>query len=912
MAHLLRYILLIIISMLPLHGIWYDICIDPGHCGEADPGAPGVNGSAEPDESDFNLDIAQKCYEDLVYNYGWSVLLTRDDEYHFPKFGPYRKALIANGKATNDNGEWTVFPVSRAVSIHCNSSTDPTAHGTETYYWNNNPRSHDFAYNIHFCVWNYLQMFPYANNRGVKQKNFWFLKDCDMPACLVEVAFVSHYVSPDHGQWYQLRYNQGGFKDYAAYGIDDGILGTWEIRESPSYFRPEFLPWMPLRGSVNILWHPIETQGVTYSIYRRVHPSPDYVLIASGISDTTYTDNNVSGDKTYSYYALAENGSQTSPPSNILTIRTPNFTSDYTRATGINNGTKITFDNNGISHLTYTSDTAFWYARSSDYGNIWSISQLVEWGYSPCIMLDSQENPHIIGFGCAGFPDTASGEDTSYVIFYSQYLDSIWKSPYLYETSDSILSVSFAIDPLDTGWVLFNTLDDAGNNRLKIGQFYTQEMPESLENVITLDTYTGTGIGAIGVKTSDRSLHIVYEKGGGDIMYLNRDEYGNWSTPFRITVGHNPSISIAGDLIHFVWERWYPRFPPTRIQTCYTDGKYWSRIQDIASHIAAKGCYPYMENGSIVTWQATSFKQWDVYSSRRTESGAWTIPENISQTPDDSKYPQVAMHQSISSTKLVYVWTEGNSSPYEIKIKPVSLRSNLLPLYAFDLGQEKPSVFLKHRTGYIIYGSGFARSVDYDTSFLHYRITGFNPHRLYQLGLVFYQDESNEEWQQQVVIDGVLMKRVEVPRRRVVFEKVMIDKGLYQDGVVDLVIKREPGVVCAGLVVWEFIDEDRNEISVKEFNSNTLEEFDAYAIPNPAKRSVRFYCRLPVPGEIRVKIYTATGRLVRKIGGYKAAGLQRIIWDGKDSSGRDISTGIYFYRAELMDRVKTGKLILLR
>jgi len=126
------------------------------------------------------------------------------------------------------------------------------------------------------------------------------------------------------------------------------------------------------------------------------------------------------------------------------------------------------------------------------------------------------------------------------------------------------------------------------------------------------------------------------------------------------------------------------------------------------------------------------------------------------------------------------------------------------------------------------------------------------------------------------------------------------------------VIKREPGVVCAGLVVWEFIDEDRNEISVKEFNSNTLEEFDAYAIPNPAKRSVRFYCRLPVPGEIRVKIYTATGRLVRKIGGYKAAGLQRIIWDGKDSSGRDISTGIYFYRAELMDRVKTGKLILLR
>ncbi|MCX7766901.1 MAG: hypothetical protein N2246_09400, partial [Candidatus Sumerlaeia bacterium] len=69
----------------------------------------------------------------------------------------------------------------------------------------------------------------------------------------------------------------------------------------------------------------------------------------------------------------------------------------------------------------------------------------------------------------AGLPDTSSGEDTSYVIFYAQHRDSIWKTPSLYETYDSILSVSFAVDPLDTGWVVFNTYDDEGDNKLKIG-----------------------------------------------------------------------------------------------------------------------------------------------------------------------------------------------------------------------------------------------------------------------------------------------------------------------------------------------------------------------------------------------------------------------------------------------------------
>jgi len=329
-----------------------------------------------------------------------------------------------------------------------------------------------------------------------------------------------------------------------------------------------------------------------------------------------------------------------------------------------------------------------------------------------------------------------------------------------------------------------------------------------------------------------------------------------------------------------------------------------------------------MEKGAIATWsqfisedsRGAPAGQWEVYSSERTESGSWTTPQNISQTSTNSKYPQVAMYQTVSATKLVYVWTAGNSAPYEVKILPVSLRSNPVPLYAFNLGREEPCVFLERRSGYIAYGQGFEKTVDYDSSFIRYVITGLDSARIYHVGLVLYQDEEDSIWQQGVEIDSELVKVVDLQRRRVVFEKIVLSPETYEDGRISLNIRSllAPKAVLAALAVWEFSKENKTMASVQDFDSHIPKTFNIYASPNPARGKVFIHYQLPKGAEVTTKIYSISGQLIWEAKENKPAGLHITTWAGKDSKDNNIASGVYFYCVESGSELKTDKIIFLR
>jgi len=90
--------------------------------------------------------------------------------------------------------------------------------------------------------------------------------------------------------------------------------------------------------------------------------------------------------------------------------------------------------------------------------------------------------------------------------------------------------------------------------------------------------------------------------------------------------------------------------------------------------------------------------------------------------------------------------------------------------------------------------------------------------------------------------------------------------------------------------------------------------------PNPFNSSTTIVYSVanlgPLPAEITIEIYDITGRKIRTlIHERKEAGIHKIVWDGKDDSGNDLTSGTYFARISqwaISFMNKPSKLVLLK
>jgi N-acetylmuramoyl-L-alanine amidase len=187
------------------------IVVDAGHGGH-DTGTIGPNGL---EEKDLVLDVALKLGKLLENKLGAEVVYTRDDDTFIPL---ETRTAIANKEQAD------LF-----ISIHANSSDDPTARGVETYYLNFTSRadalevaarenavseqsihelqdlvkkialkekigeSREFATDVQRSLYAGLSAkSPSLRNRGVKKAPFVVLIGANMPSILAEISFVSN------------------------------------------------------------------------------------------------------------------------------------------------------------------------------------------------------------------------------------------------------------------------------------------------------------------------------------------------------------------------------------------------------------------------------------------------------------------------------------------------------------------------------------------------------------------------------------------------------------------------------------------------------------------------------------------------------------------------------------------------
>jgi len=122
--------------------------------------------------------------------------------------------------------------------------------------------------------------------------------------------------------------------------------------------------------------------------------------------------------------------------------------------------------------------------------------------------------------------------------------------------------------------------------------------------------------------------------------------------------------------------------------------------------------------------------------------------------------------------------------------------------------------------------------------------------------------------------------------------------------------------IYAKVVTWDW--EKVNEQSDVEL-PKYFALFQNY--PNPFNSTTAISYRLPAVSHQRsavsLKIYNVLGQEVRTlVDREQPAGSYRVLWDGRDNSGKDVSSGIYFCRLKVIgDRLKvtkSKKMVLIR
>jgi hypothetical protein len=80
--------------------------------------------------------------------------------------------------------------------------------------------------------------------------------------------------------------------------------------------------------------------------------------------------------------------------------------------------------------------------------------------------------------------------------------------------------------------------------------------------------------------------------------------------------------------------------------------------------------------------------------------------------------------------------------------------------------------------------------------------------------------------------------------------------------------------------------------------------------PNPFNLQTMIALNVPAGKIAQLQIFDIGGRRVREFTGL--TGQERVLWNGRDQSGHEVKSGIYFYRLTAGDKSFTEKMILLK
>lgn len=107
-------------------------------------------------------------------------------------------------------------------------------------------------------------------------------------------------------------------------------------------------------------------------------------------------------------------------------------------------------------------------------------------------------------------------------------------------------------------------------------------------------------------------------------------------------------------------------------------------------------------------------------------------------------------------------------------------------------------------------------------------------------------------------------------------------------------------------VVATDVEEEKQVAVPKEFSLSQN-------YPNPFNPHTVIEYALPKESKVKIVVYNILGQKVRVLKDeIEKEGYKRVIWDGRDDSGSEVASGIYFYRIVAGDFVKAKKMMMVK
>ncbi len=439
------------------------------------------------------------------------------------------------------------------------------------------------------------------------------------------------------------------------------------------------------------------------------------------------------------------------------------------------------------------------------------------------------------------------------------------------------------------------------------------------------------------IVSNENYLHVVWQDtrdGGNNEIYYKRSSNDgvSWESDVRLTnnlgTSQLPSIAVSGTYVYVVWEDNFDGNPEIYFKRSTDNGGSWGGNIRLTNDVDVSSSAKVSASGSHVQliWRDVSNGFFEIFHKHSNDWGAtWSndtiltshtsgIPGNISLSTIGSNV-HIAWSDSRDGNNEIYYKRSTNSGEtWETDIRltvdasisevpSITCSSSSVHIAWLDLRDGNNEIYYKRSTD-----AGITWSVDLRLTMgplwsqnPYIVLSGTIVHLVWQYGSsnfeIFYKRSTNNgvSWGDSTQLSNSLS----VARNTAISVSSLSTHVLWTDtrhGSTnhEIYYKRNPTGNTLGTITQD---------------SETAKTFSlSQNYPNPFNPSTKISWQSPADGWQTLKVYDVLGNeVVTLVNGYILTGSYEV-----EFNAPQLASGIYFYKLETGDFVKTKKMILLR